>query len=334
MVLSAWLLARHGTAPFRLGWTRAGSTVLCGVLLIGANALLFVAERRVPIGLASLIFASVPLWLVVLRSTTGDRPPRASLAGTAVGFIGVALLLRPGGDATVTGVLLVVAAALSWALGTFLSSRLPMPGDAVTTAGVQGLTGGLLLLPIGMALSDGESLNPADWSTRSLLGLLYLVIFGSIFGYTAYVWLVANVPLGTVATYAYVNPLVAITLGVIFLHEVVTWQIAVGRGGDPDLGRRRHPQGGATAAGRGDPAARRVLVRHLTTFDLEPGAQSAPRTRVDLLRSNVRRRTRGRRSRPDARGHAAAACRSRRASPPRPPRSRRRSGGSPTPLAP
>ena len=165
------MLIRRGTAPFRLGWARAGSTVLCGLLLIGANALLFVAERHVPIGLASLIFASVPLWLVVLRSASGDRPPRASLAGTAFGFIGVALLLRPGGDATVTGVLLVVAAALSWAIGTFLSSRLPMPGDAVTTAGIQGLAGGLLLIPIGMALSGGESLDPADWSTRSLLGL-------------------------------------------------------------------------------------------------------------------------------------------------------------------
>jgi drug/metabolite transporter (DMT)-like permease len=228
VVLSSWMLIRHGTAPFRLGWARAGSTVLCGLLLIGANATLFVAERSVPIGLASLIFASVPLWLVVLRSASGDRPARASLAGTAVGFIGVAVLLRPGGEATVTGVLLVVAAALSWAVGTFLSSRLPLPDDAVTTAGIQGLAGGLLLIPVGMALSDGESLNPADWSTRSLVGLLYLIVFGSIFGYTAYVWLVANVPLGTVATYAYVNPLVAIVLGVVFLHEVVTWQIAVG----------------------------------------------------------------------------------------------------------
>ena len=154
--------------------------------------MLFVAERHVPIGLASLIFASVPLWLVVLRSTTGDRPPRASLVGTAFGFIGVALLLRPGGDATVSGVLLVVASALSWALGTFLSSKLPMPGDALTTAGIQGLAGGLLLLPVGAALADGESLDPADWSTRSLLGLLYLIVFGSIFGYTAYVWLVAQ----------------------------------------------------------------------------------------------------------------------------------------------
>ena len=228
VVLSGWMLARHGTAPFRLGWTRAASTVLCGLLLIGGNAMLFVAERRVPIGLASLIFASVPLWLVVLRSAGGDRPPRASLVGTAVGFIGVALLLRPGGDATVRGVLLVVAAAVSWALGTFLSSRLPLPRDAATTAGIQGLAGGLLLIPIGIALSDGESLSPTSWSTRSLLGLLYLIVFGSIFGYTAYVWLVSNVPLGTVATYAYVNPLVAITLGIVFLHEVVTWQIAAG----------------------------------------------------------------------------------------------------------
>jgi drug/metabolite transporter (DMT)-like permease len=125
-------------------------------------------------------------------------------------------------------VLLVVAAALSWAIGTFLSSRLPMPDDALTTAGLQGLTGGLLLIPLGMVLSDGESHNPADWSTRSLLGLLYLVVFGSIFGYTAYVWLVQNVSLGTVATYAYVNPLVAITLGILFLDEVITWQIAAG----------------------------------------------------------------------------------------------------------
>jgi len=128
----------------------------------------------------------------------------------------------------VRGVLLVVAAAVSWALGTFLSSRLPLPRDAATTAGIQGLAGGLLLIPVGIALSDGESLSPTSWSTRSLLGLLYLIVFGSIFGYTAYVWLVSNVPLGTVATYAYVNPLVAITLGIVFLHEVVTWQIAAG----------------------------------------------------------------------------------------------------------
>jgi drug/metabolite transporter (DMT)-like permease len=228
ILLIGWLLVRHGTATLRVGWPTFGATVLCGLLLIGANALLFVAERRVPIGLASLIFASVPLWLVVLRSATGDRPRRASLAGTAVGFLGVALLLRPGGGGTVQGVLIVVASTLSWALGTFLSSRLPLPRDAITTSGIQGLAGGLLLIPIGIAFPGSESVDPSAWSSRSLFGLAYLVVFGSIFGYTAYVWLVSNVPLGTVATYAYVNPLVAISLGILFLDEVVTWQIAVG----------------------------------------------------------------------------------------------------------
>ena len=228
VLLTAGCWFGMASRPFGSAGPRPGRSFSAGCSCIGANALLFVAERRVPIGLAALIFASVPLWLVVFRSVTGDRPARASLAGTAFGFVGVAVLLRPGGDVTVTGVLMVVCSALMWAFGTFLSSKLPMPRDAVTTAGIQGLTGGLLLIPVGLLFADGESFNPADWSTRSLLGLLYLIVFGSIIGYTAYVWLVTNVPLGTVATYAYVNPLVAITLGVVFLHEVLTWQIAAG----------------------------------------------------------------------------------------------------------
>ena len=97
VVLTAWLLARRGADASRLGRATLISTVGCGLLLIGGNALVFVAERDVPIGLAALIFASVPLWLVVLRTATGDHPPRASLAGTAVGFVGVAILLRPSG---------------------------------------------------------------------------------------------------------------------------------------------------------------------------------------------------------------------------------------------
>jgi len=103
-----------------------------------------------------------------------------------------------------------------------------MPGDAIATTGIQALTGGVLLLPLGAALAGDESLSPSDWSSRSLIGLAYLIVFGSIVGYTAYVWLLGNVPLGTVATYAYVNPLVAISLGVVFLDEVVTWQILAG----------------------------------------------------------------------------------------------------------
>ena len=90
------------------------------------------------------------------------------------------------------------------------------------------LAGGILLLPLGLAFPGSESLDPGTWSNRSLLGLVYLVLIGSLVGYTAYVWLLANVRIGTVATYAYVNPVVAILLGVVFLDEGVTWQIAVG----------------------------------------------------------------------------------------------------------
>ena len=95
-----WLLSAHGTTPFRVGRRRPASAVLVGVLLLGANAILFVAERHVPIGLASLLIASVPLWIVLLRSPTGDRRRRVALVGVATGFTGIAVLVRPGGDAS------------------------------------------------------------------------------------------------------------------------------------------------------------------------------------------------------------------------------------------
>lgn len=228
VLLGSWVLVRHGGAPFRAGRAAVGSAVLTGMLLIGANALLFVAERDVPIGLASLIIASVPLWIVLMRAATGDRPPAVAIAGTFAGFAGVALLLRPEGDATVGGLLLVLGSAAMWAIGAFLSTRLPLPGDAITTTAMQTFAGGVLLLPLGIALRDGESLHPADWSARSTLGLVYLITFGSIVGLTAFVWLLAHAPLGTVATYAYVNPVVAITLGVAILGEDVTWPMLGG----------------------------------------------------------------------------------------------------------
>ena len=229
VVLIGWLLARHGTAPFRLGWARAGSTVLCGLLLIGANALLFVAERRVPIGLASLIFASVPLWLVVLRSTH-RRPAAARVARRDGGRV---RRRRPPPAARrgrrVVGVLLVVAAALSWAIGTFLSSRLPMPGDALTTAGDPGAHGRPAPDPARAWRSPtaSRSTRPTGRPARSS-GCSTWSCSARSSATRRTSGCVANVPLGTVATYAYVNPLVAILLGVVFLDEVVTWRIAAG----------------------------------------------------------------------------------------------------------
>jgi len=220
---TAW---RHGGVVLRVGRRELAACTLIGALLPGANAILFVAERHVPTGVAALIIGSVPLWIVLLRTLSGDRPPTAALAGVLVGFGGLVLLVRPtGGGAPLWALLLVVCSAVMWATGSFLSGRLPLPANSFAATSYQMLAGGLILLPIALATTDP---HPSEFSGRSIFGFVYLVVFGSVVGYTAYVWLLDNAPLGRVATYAYVNPVVAIALGGIVLDESITWSIAIG----------------------------------------------------------------------------------------------------------
>jgi drug/metabolite transporter (DMT)-like permease len=216
------VFVRRGTlrAPLR----ETLSAMVIGVLLPGANSVLFFAERNVPTGLASLIIASVPLWVMVLRLGVGrERLPWPVLAGIGVGFAGVAVLAQPSGGAKAYGIALCVLSALMWSTGSFLSSRLPMPADPFAATAIEMLTGGFVMLPF--AVFTVHHFSP---STTSILGWIYLVSFGSIIGYTAYVWLLANAPLGLVSTYAYVNPVVAITLGVLFRGEHLTWRLLIG----------------------------------------------------------------------------------------------------------
>jgi drug/metabolite transporter (DMT)-like permease len=224
-LMFAFTLWRRGARALRVGRNELASCALIGVLLPGSNAMLFVAERRVPTGIASLIIGTVPLWIVLLRTLTGDHPPRAALVGVVVGFGGLVLLVRPTGGAPLWSLLLVVGAAMVWAAGAFLSSRLPMPRDSFAATSYEMLTGGLILLPIGLAVTHPHF---SHFSGRSIGGFFYLVTFGSVIGYTAFVWLLDNAPIGKVATYAYVNPVVAIALGAIVLHEALTWTIAAG----------------------------------------------------------------------------------------------------------
>jgi drug/metabolite transporter (DMT)-like permease len=220
--LTRWKRGRH---VFRVTKAELGSAILIGALLPGANAVLFVAEQHVATGVASLIIGSVPLWIVLLRSMNGDRPPAATLAAVLVGFGGLALLARPTGSSPLWALLIVVGSAVMWAVGSYLSSRLPMPRDSFAATTYEMLAGGLLLLPIGLATTHP---HPDQFSGRSIGGFIYLVTFGSVVGYTAYVWLLDNAPLSTVATYAYVNPVVAIALGAIVLHESLTWSVGIG----------------------------------------------------------------------------------------------------------
>jgi drug/metabolite transporter (DMT)-like permease len=221
LILAVIVIRRGGT--MRVSPRELAACVLIGCLLPGANAVLFFAERDVPTGLASLLIASVPLLVVLIRLWGRERLRGPTLAGVAVGFAGVAVLLNPSGGATTEGVLLCMLSALMWSVGSVATARLPMPRDAFAATAWEMLAGGLVMLPWGIA--DAGDLSP---SLGSALAWVYLVTIGSVVGYTAYTWLLAHAPLSTVSTYAYVNPIVAILLGVLFRDEHITWQILVG----------------------------------------------------------------------------------------------------------
>ena len=221
LLLAAIVVRRGGS--MRVTRRELASCALVGALLPGANALLFFAERDVPIGIASLLIASVPLFVVVVRVWSRDRIRKRPLVGVAVGFVGVAILVRPSGSATATGIALCLISAVMWAVGSVAGARLTMPENSVAATAWEMLAGGVLLLPFGIA--NAGHFAP---SLSSVLAWLYLVTIGSVVGYTAYTWLLANAPLSMVSTYAYVNPVVAILLGVLFRGEHLTGQILIG----------------------------------------------------------------------------------------------------------
>ncbi len=222
LVLGTALLLIRGREPFRMTWREAGGAALVGVLLLtSGNGLVAVAEEHMGTGLAALLVASVPLWLVMLRTVFRDRPQALTLAGVLVGFVGVGGLSLGGATGSnPIGVTVILIASLSWSLGSFLSARIPMPKNPFAASTVEMAVGGAGLLLIGTGL--GERLDPAAVSGRSWAALAYLIVVGSLVGFTSYVWLLGNAPISLVSTYAYVNPVVAVLLGVAVLGENVT----------------------------------------------------------------------------------------------------------------
>jgi drug/metabolite transporter (DMT)-like permease len=223
-VLLAWLIARGGVAAVRLPLRSLAATAVAGALLLfGGNGLVTVAEQHFPSALAALIIASVPLWVVVLRVATGERVPRTTLAGVLVGFGGVALLLLPGGrpeGADGAAALVLVLAAACWAGGAFASTKLPLPDDLLVSAAWQQLLAGGAMVLVGVAAGEGDLLS--GLSGDSLWAFVYLTVVGSLVAFTAFAWLLRHAPISLVATYAYVNPVVAIALGAAILGERLT----------------------------------------------------------------------------------------------------------------
>jgi drug/metabolite transporter (DMT)-like permease len=161
----------------------------------------------------------------------GDRIAPSLIVGVLVGFAGVAFLVVPdgaSGELDPIGLLILVAATFSWALGTFASPRLPLPRSPLASSAVQTLAGGALMLVVAIIFGEPARADPSSFSTASILGLAYLVVFGSLIGFSAYTWLLQHTSVSVVSTYAYVNPIIAVLLGALVLNESVTPSMLIG----------------------------------------------------------------------------------------------------------
>ena len=230
------LALRHWrSTPLARRWPSRREWLGCagvGILLLVANGVVGVGEKTVPSGLAALLVATVPLWLLGIDAGLNHaRMGLAPLAGLLLGLVGVALLsgLGRGSHGTsVTGVLIILGAAAAWALGTIMARRAVIPSSLALASGMELLAGGAALLVLGAATGEFSTLHLGQVSARSWLALGYLIVFGSIVAFSAYGIAVRALPTATVATYAYVNPVIAVLLGALILNERLTPATIVG----------------------------------------------------------------------------------------------------------
>jgi drug/metabolite transporter (DMT)-like permease len=230
-VLMGGVLVLRGRPAFRMTRAQLVTAAVCGLfLLVGGNGLVAVAEQDVDSGLAALLIAGTPLWVVLLRAVLRDRPSAATVGGLLLGLAGVAILLLPGlsGTSELTPLLLLCLSSLLWACGTVLSTRRPVPADPFVTTVVQMGVGGAVMVVLGSIGGEWGRLDLAAATPASWIAFAYLVLVGSVVAYSAYVWLLARAPLSLVTTYAYVNPAVAVALGALFLAELLTVHVLVG----------------------------------------------------------------------------------------------------------
>lgn len=231
-----WLVGRLSVSYEAPGWRQWRTSLVVGaLLLVGGNGAVVLAERTLPSGLAALLVASEPFWVVLLGWWwLGQAPPGGRVVlGLLLGFGGVWLLVGPqlqshAEPGQLLGAGLVLAAAFSWAAGSIYGLRAPAARSPVLGAGMQMLCGGALLLALGAARGEGHGLHLAQVPASAWLGWGFLVVFGSLVAFTAYSWLLQHAPPARVATYAYVNPVVAVGLGWALRGEPLSGGLLLG----------------------------------------------------------------------------------------------------------
>jgi drug/metabolite transporter (DMT)-like permease len=225
-LLLAWALPRGDREGDRIGTPQVlAGFVFGGLLFLVGHGSLAWAQQTVPAGVAALLVGSIPIWMALLdRVVFGKRLRSSAYAGFALGFVGLAFLIDPFGAGRVdrVGALVIILGALAWSAGSLYSRGAALPKRPLVSAGLGAICGGILLLVVSIA---GGELGQATWTAPSLLAVAYLVVAGSLVGFTAYVWLLRAAPVSLVATYAYVNPIVAVALGWLLLGEAITLQM-------------------------------------------------------------------------------------------------------------
>ncbi len=226
-ILYAWARMQGAARPTRIHWKSAA--VVGVLLLLGGNGGVVWAERVVPSGVAALIVAIVPVWIALLEwmRPGGKKPGWQVTAGLAAGTLGLLLLASPGEAALgarvdLVGAAVLVFATLSWAVGSIQAKHSPLPDSPWLATGMEMLAGGASLMLVGLLTGEAGQLDFGSMSQKSLLSMIYLTTFGSLVGFTAYIWLLRVGSPTRAATYAYVNPVVAVFLGWLLASEAIT----------------------------------------------------------------------------------------------------------------
>jgi drug/metabolite transporter (DMT)-like permease len=212
-------------------WANA---IMCGLLFfLGCHGVLAYAQQTVPSGIAAILLATIPFWVVLLEFVVpaGPRPASGTLIALLPGFAGVALIAlqnasdRPVGAAAIA---LLLGSALSWAAGSLLSKHTSYSASSLSLSGIQLTAGGAALLLVSLAIGEFRGFSPDAVTAPSVAALVYLIVAGSVVGFAAYHWLLDKVPTTQVTTYTFVNPVVAVILGSFFLHESLSPAMLMG----------------------------------------------------------------------------------------------------------
>ncbi|MES1192550.1 MAG: EamA family transporter [Steroidobacter sp.] len=224
VIIITWQRFNGESMPTGRQWISCA--IIGNLLLVGGNGLVSWAEQTIPSGIAALIIAAVPMFMVIMEALRphGHKPTLKALIGLCIGFIGIYILVAPGAGLhhqalNVAGVLALLAACVFWSIGSVYSKAADVPASAFVTMGAEMLMGSVGLLVMSLLTHELQHWHVSDISARSMYGLTYLVAIGSMIGFGSYIWLLKHAPISLVATYAYVNPIVAVLLGAWIVNE-------------------------------------------------------------------------------------------------------------------